>query len=128
MPDAFVRSVAAHPYRFAALSLAACAVAALAAYGSGIEGLQAVTRFTGRAGLAWFAVVFVMAASHRFSGNDDTWRALAITRGFAVHHTVHLALLLTYVHASGHELHLSRAAGGMLGYVLLYAMVATSTE
>jgi methionine sulfoxide reductase heme-binding subunit len=127
MPEALVRAVAAHPYRFAALSLVACAVAALVGYGSGIDGLQAVTRYTGRAGLFWFAVVFVMAGSHRFSGDDDTGRALTITRGFALHHTVHLGLLLTYLRASGHDIQLSRAAGGMLGYVLLYATVATST-
>jgi DMSO/TMAO reductase YedYZ heme-binding membrane subunit len=45
-----------------------------------------------------------------------------------VHHTVHLALLLTYLHESGHPLVASRAAGGMVGYVLLYAMMAASSD
>src|SRR5205085_5777919 len=52
---------------------------------------------------------------------------LRILLGFGVHHTVHLALLLSYLRAAGHPLDLSRAAGGMLGYVALFAMMATAS-
>ena len=120
------RALAEHPYLFVAASLALCAVAAVAGYGTGIEGLQAVTRYTGRAGLLWFSIIFLLAASHRFRGGAATRDALRITVAFGIHHTVHLALLLAYVWGSASGLDVSRAAGGMLGYVLLFAMMATS--
>ena len=128
MPERMLRAFAGHPYRYAALSLFACALAAYAGYGSGIEGLQAVTRYTGRAGLLWFSILFVLAAEHRYADTNRARQALAIVRGFAVHHAVHLVLLLSYLEASGHPLVVSRAAGGMLGYVLLFAMAAASTD
>ncbi len=128
MPDRVVRALADHPYRYATVSLLACALAAWAGYGAGMEGLHAVTRYTGRAGLWWFAVIFVLAARHRFVDAVQARDGLRILLGFGVHHTVHLALLLAYLRASGHPLNVSRAAGGMFGYVLLFAMMASASE
>jgi len=128
VPERVVRVLADHPYRCAVVSLVACALAAWAGYGAGMEGLHALTRFTGRAGLWWFAVIFVLAAKHRFADAAQARDGLRIVLGFGLHHTVHLALLLAYLHASGHSLNVSRAAGGMFGYVLLFAMMATANE
>lgn len=89
---------------------------------------QAVTRYTGRAGLVWFALIFTLAARHRFAGGPVLDDALRVLVAFGVHHTVHLALLLTYLHAAGHPIVFARAAGGMVGYALLYAMIATASD
>jgi len=127
-----VRAVFEHPYRFVAIALALEAVAALALFGSGVEGLQAVARFSGRVGLFWFALVFSIAPLHHFLRSD--WTRLAMRRrrhlglAFGVHHLVHLAELLVYLQVSGNPLDPSRAAGGMLGYVFLVAMMATSSD
>jgi DMSO/TMAO reductase YedYZ heme-binding membrane subunit len=125
--DRAVHALADHPFRYAVLSLLLCAISAWAGYGTGIEGLQAVTRYTGRAGLVWFSVIFLLAARHRFADAEKAQGGLRILLGFGLHHTVHLVLLLSYLNASGHPLILSRAAGGMVGYLALFAMMATSS-
>lgn len=108
------------------------AAAALLAFGPGVEGLQALARYSGRAGLPWFTLVFVIEPWNRLAPSELSRFALARRRhlglAFGYHHFVHLALLLTYLEASGRHLDLSRAAGGMLGYAFLLAMMLTSTD
>ena len=127
-----LRALLEHPYRFVAIALVVEAAAALALFGSGVEGLQAIARYSGRAGLLWFALIFAIAPWHRFAPGE--WTRLALRRrrhlglAFGVHHLVHLVELLTYLGMSGKGLDLSRAAGGMVGYVLLVFMMLTSND
>jgi DMSO/TMAO reductase YedYZ heme-binding membrane subunit len=83
-------------------------------------------------GLMWFALIFSISPWHYFAPSELTRMALRRRRhlglAFGYHHLVHLALLLTYLGASGHGLNMSRAAGGMVGYVFLVVMMATSSD
>lgn len=121
-----------HPSRFVPVALAVEGLAAIVGFGTGIDALQAFTRYSGRMGLAWFAVVFLVTPWHVFAPGELSRTALHARRqlglAFGWHHLAHLAILLTYLHESGHELNLARAAGGMLGYAFLIAMMATSTD
>jgi DMSO/TMAO reductase YedYZ heme-binding membrane subunit len=127
-----LRPLLLHPYRFAALALVLEAVAAVAMFGTGVEGLQALARYSGRAGLLWFALVFSIAPLHRLAPGE--WTRLALRRrrslglAFGAHHLVHLVELLTYLEVSGKGFDVSRAAGGMVGYAFLVAMMLTSTD
>lgn len=127
-----MNSLLAHPYGYVALSLLLESVAAIGGYGTGTEGLQALARFSGRAGLLWFGLVFALAPVHRIRSTSWTRAAMRRRRqlglAFGVHHIVHLALLLTYLTASGQQLDLSRAAGGAVGYFALGLMMLTSND
>ncbi|MFN2425146.1 MAG: hypothetical protein ABR587_01720 [Candidatus Binatia bacterium] len=127
-----MHSLLLHPYRFVAIALVLEAAAALAMFGSGVEGLQALARYSGRAGLLWFALIFSIAPLHQFA--PGPWTRLALRRrrhlglAFGAHHLVHLAELLAYLAVSGRGLDPSRAAGGIVGYVVLLAMMLTSSD
>jgi len=129
---ALLRAILEHPFVAATLSLAACAVFALLLHGSGLDGLQALARYTGRAGLLWFAFVFSIAPWHRLAPSDRSRAALRARRrlglAFGSHHFVHLAALLAYLAASGRELDTGRAAGGVAGYVVIALMMVTSSD
>jgi len=79
-------------------------------YGWNIEGLQAVTRFSGRLSLLIFSIIFLT----RNRSN------LYLT--FAVAHGIHLVELLSYVYLSGNAFNPVRAAGGMLAYAIIFIM------
>jgi len=119
-----------HPYRSATLLLLACAAGAAIGFGTGVEGLQALTRYTGRAGFALFAFVFVLSPWSRLWPGELVRGAIRRRRhlglAFAYVHSVHLIVLLTYVRASGAELVPSRLAGGIAGYTAMAVMAATS--
>ncbi|MFN2378237.1 MAG: hypothetical protein ABR538_17035 [Candidatus Binatia bacterium] len=121
-----------HPFRFATLALLLEAAVAVGGFGWNLDGLQAVTRYSGRVGLLWFALVFSISPLHRLRPRE--WTRLALRRrrqlglAFGYHHLVHLALVLSYLQASGRDLDPSRAAGGVLGYVLVVAMMLTSSD
>lgn len=127
-----MRTLTAHPYLFALLSLLGCAIAAMVGYGWNIDGLQAITRYTGRMGLAWFSLLFVLSPWHALAPSSVSRLALRARRdlglAFGLHHSVHLVLLLSYVHASGAALNASRAGGGAFAYLLLFLMMATSNN
>lgn len=127
-----MRIVTGHPFAGVGASLLACAAFALLLHGSGIEGLQALARYTGRAGLLWFALVFSISPWLRLAPGERARAAMRSRRrlglAFGVHHFVHLAVLLAYLAASGQELDPGRAAGGMAGYVAIALMMATSTD
>ena len=132
MREAARLAVVRHPYLIAAASLAFCAIAASVAFGTGIEGLQAVTRYTGRAGLFLFGFVFALAPWRRLWPSPFVNAAFRERRhfglAFGAHHTVHLALLASYLARSGAPVHLSRIAAGALAYLALFVMMATSTD
>lgn len=120
------------PFFFASASLAACALLAFAGFDPGVEALRAFARYTGRAGLAWFALVFALAPLQRLAPGRLPPAAMRRRRqlglAFAYHHAVHLAALLVYLRASGQELDPVRAAGGVAGYVAIALMAATSND
>lgn len=124
--------VLAHPFRAATLSLLACAMAALLLHDGDVERLQALARYTGRAGFLWFAFVFSISPWARLAPGDLPRAAMRARRGlglaFGYHHFVHLAALLAYLGVSGRELDLGRAAGGMAGYAAIALMMATSSD
>lgn len=121
-----------HPLRFVVACLAAEAAIAFAWFGTGVEGLQAVARYSGRLGLFWFGLAFLAGPWHRLAPSPLSRLALRNRRrvglAFGVHHLVHLGWLLAYLSAAGQALDPARAAGGLVGYVVLVAMMATSTD
>ena len=96
------------------------ALLAIFNYGTSLESLQAVTRFSGRASLAIFSVIFLFQ-NHRHVNvkNILSDRYFLV---FAIAHGIHLVQLLTYVYLSGNELIPIRLAGGFLAYALIFIM------
>lgn len=127
-----MRAILDHPFAAATLSLAACAAFAMLLHGSGVEGLQALARYTGRAGFLWFAFVFSIAPWLRLAPGPQPRAAMRARRSlglaFGYHHFVHLAALLAYLRVSGHELDARRAAGGMAAYLVIALMMGTSND
>jgi DMSO/TMAO reductase YedYZ heme-binding membrane subunit len=127
-----MRAIVLHPYMGATISIVLEVVAALVPFGWGIDGLEAVARYSGRAGLLWFGLVFLISPMHRFAPGDLTRLALRQRRNvglaFGYHHFVHLAFLLTYVSVSGKGINVARTLPGIVGYVFLFVMMATSSD
>lgn len=96
------------------------ALLAVINYGTSLESLQAVTRFSGRASLAIFSVIFLFQ-NHRHV-NVKTILSDQYFLVFAIAHGIHLIQLLTYVYLSGNELIPIRLAGGFLAYALIFIM------
>lgn len=96
------------------------ALLAVINYGTSLESLQAVTRFSGRASLAIFSLIFLFQ-NHRHV-NVKTILSDKFFLVFATAHGIHLVQLLTYVYLSGNELIPVRLAGGFLAYALIFAM------
>jgi hypothetical protein len=96
------------------------ALLAVINYGTSLESLQAVTRFSGRASLAIFSVIFLFQ-NHRHV-NVKTILSDQYFLVFTIAHGIHLIQLLTYVYLSGNELIPIRLAGGFLAYALIFIM------
>ena len=96
------------------------ALLAVINYGVSLEALQALTRFSGRASLIIFSLIFLFQ-HHQFikikSILSDKYFLV-----FAIAHGIHLAELLTYVYLSGIPLVPIRLAGGFLAYLLIFVM------
>ena len=89
-------------------------------YGLTLEGLQALTRFSGRLSLGLFSVIFMLLPK-----NEQRANSILSTKPFhvfAVAHGIHLVELLFYVSLTGNELIPVRLAGGFLAYVMIFAM------
>lgn len=89
-------------------------------YGTTLESLQAVTRFSGRASLAVFSLIFLFQ-NHRYL-NVKTILSEKYFSIFAIAHGIHLIQLLTFIYLSGNELIPIRLAGGFLAYLLIFIM------
>lgn len=129
---ALLRVYVDRPFATVAVLLAVEFLAAALAFGTGVEGLKAAARYSGRTGLFLFAVVFAIAPLQRLAPGPALRHALSRRRSlglaFGVHHMVHLLPLLAYLQAAGKELDPGRTAGGVAGYALLAAMMATSSD
>jgi len=89
-------------------------------YGAGIEGLQAITRYSGRFSLLIFSFIFLLHPAH---GNFlRAYLSPDYFLVFAVAHGIHLIELLSYVYLAGIELVPYRVAGGFLAYAFIFFM------
>ncbi len=96
------------------------ALLAVINYGATLETLQAVTRFSGRASLAIFSLIFLFQ-NHRYV-NVKAMLSERYFSVFAIAHGIHLVQLLTFVYLSGNQLIPLRLAGGFLAYILIFIM------
>jgi hypothetical protein len=95
-------------------------VLALLSYGWTIDGLQAVTRYSGRLSLLIFSIIFLM--HHQSEGLLTKILSEKFFMVFAIAHGVHLVELLAYTYFSGAQLVVYRLAGGMVAYSLIFVM------
>ena len=94
------------------------AILAVNNYGFTIEGLQAVTRFSGRLSLFIFSFVFILLPRNRnFLHTILSDKPFLI---FAVAHGIHLLELLSYVYLSQAKLIPLRLAGGFVAYLIIF--------
>jgi hypothetical protein len=89
-------------------------------YGWTLEGLQAVTRYSGRVSLAIFSIIFLF---HRHPV-VNLKRVLSdkFFLVFAIAHGIHLFELLSYLHFSENPVIPIRIAGGFVAYAMIFAM------
>jgi hypothetical protein len=98
----------------------AMAVLAYFNYDYSLEGLQALTRYSGRLSLGVFSILFLLLPDRA-----DLLSRILSTRPFhvfALTHGIHLIILLTYNGLSGNQLIPLRIAGGFIAYVIIFAM------
>lgn len=99
--------------------------------GDTVEQWQLAARYTARIGFFLLMIVFTASSLAALWPSDWTRRLLRDRRwwglGFAACHTVHLAALLTRSRLAGEPIEPTSLIGGGLAYVLLFAMVLTST-
>lgn len=89
-------------------------------HGWSLEGLQAVTRFSGRVSLAIFSFIFLF-----YSHPVVNVRRILSDKFFlifALAHGIHLAELLSYLYFSGSPIIPVRLLGGMAAYAMIFAM------
>ena len=96
------------------------ALLAVINYGATLETLQAVTRYSGRASLAIFSLIFLFQ-NHRYIPVKRILSEQYFSI-FAIAHGIHLIQLLTFVYLSDNELIPIRLAGGFLAYLLIFTM------
>ncbi len=89
-------------------------------YGVSLEALQALTRFSGRASLIIFSLIFLFQ-HHKFI-EVKSILSNKYFLVFAIAHGIHSVELLTYVYLSGIPLVPIRLAGGFLAYLLIFVM------
>ncbi|MEI9850064.1 MAG: GFA family protein [Sphingomonas sp.] len=111
-------------------ALAICAGAALAP-GSFDERLGLATRLTARWSVLWFLAAFVAQPLHRIYGGFWTWllrQRRYVGLGFAAAHTIHGASFVWQLSATDTTRPLVVYIVGGAGYVLMFAMAATSND
>ncbi|MBX2914949.1 MAG: hypothetical protein KF856_06705 [Cyclobacteriaceae bacterium] len=96
------------------------ALLAVINYGTSLEALQAVTRFSGRASLAIFSLIFLFHNHRHVKINAILSDKYLLV--FAIAHAIHLAELLSYILLSGNDLIPIRLAGGFVAYAIIFLM------
>lgn len=96
------------------------ALLAVINYGVSLEALQALTRFSGRASLVIFSLIFLFQ-KHTYV-NLKSILSEKYFLIFAIAHGIHLMELLCYVYLSGIQLIPYRIAGGFLAYSFIFVM------
>jgi hypothetical protein len=87
-------------------------------YGWTIEGLQAVTRFSGRFSLSLFSILFLVHDTSQVY----PWLSKKPYHLFTLAHGIHLIELASFVYLSGVPIIPYRLAGGALAYLIIFAM------
>ena len=97
-----------------------CILLGIINYGWTLDGLQALTRYSGRASLALFSLIFLFhnnkAVDIRRVMSDSFFLI------FAIAHGIHLFELLSFAYFSGAQPVLYRVAGGILAYAMIFVM------
>lgn len=93
---------------------------ALTFYGLTVEGLQAITRYSGRVSLFIFSLVFLFHLHPFVRLNRMLSEKYFLV--FAIAHGIHLVQLLSFLVVSGSKPILYRLAGGMLAYAMIFVM------
>jgi len=97
-----------------------------------IEGWRLAARWTARVGFPIFILTYSASSLGRLWYNDVTRTVWRDRRwwglGFFASHTIHLFALVTFLRLSGEGRPLPVLIGGGFGYVLLFAMAATSSN
>lgn len=96
------------------------ALLAVINYGVTLEALQAVTRFSGRASLAIFSLIFLFQRHPYINIKSVLSEKYFLI--FAIAHGIHLVELLAYVYMSGIILIPYRVAGGFIAYSFIFVM------
>lgn len=96
------------------------ALLAVINFGATLESLQAVTRFSGRASLLIFSLIFLFQNHKHLNVKSILSEKYFLI--FAIAHGIHLIQLLSFVYLSGNKLIPIRLAGGFLAYVLIFIM------
>jgi len=89
-------------------------------HGWTIEGLQAVTRYSGRVSLGIFSVIFLFH-NHPVL-NVKKWLSDKFFLIFAIAHGIHLFELLSYLYYSQSPVVPVRLTGGFVAYAMIFAM------
>jgi hypothetical protein len=87
--------------------------------GFSLEGLQTITRFSGRLSLAYFSIVFLLKDRYPNSSVLISDRPYLL---FAILHGIHLVELISFVTLSGKTLVPYRVLGGFMAYVFIFVM------
>jgi len=89
-------------------------------YGWTLEGLQALTRYSGRVSLGIFSIIFLFynhPVINLRKGLSDKFFLM-----FAIAHGIHLFELLSYLYFSQTPFIWYRLIGGMIAYAMIFAM------
>lgn len=96
------------------------------------QGATLAARYTARHSFYWFMAAWSASAlAQTWPGG---WRLTLVRRrralglSFAAAHSVHLLALLTAIMGFGHPSNMISIVGGGIGYVLIFAMAATSND
>jgi methionine sulfoxide reductase heme-binding subunit len=121
-----------HPFQIVTLVIILSLVWAIVAHGQTVDAAQAMVRFTARISLFVFSLIFAASSLHKFFRNQYTTELLRNRRqwgiSLAYSHTIHLLAIIIFFRLSGNPPPVLSLIFGGLGYVLLYAMAATSND
>jgi sulfoxide reductase heme-binding subunit YedZ len=116
------------------VALAVMSALVLAAAGTGEEGVRMLIRATARSSAVLFLIAFLARSLRQLWRSDATAFALKNRRYFgvsaAVSHAIHLAAIvwLSVAFPAAYQADLIALLFGGLGFVLLFAMAATSSD
>lgn len=89
-------------------------------HGWTLQGLQGLTRYSGRVSLAIFSLIFLFYNHPQL--NVKRLLSDKFFLVFAIAHGIHLFELLSYLYFSGSPVIPYRLAGGMLAYAMIFVM------
>ena len=120
------------PLWLGVLAGALAVILALGTGGDSVDQWRLAARWTARTGFLLFILTYCASSLVRLWPNRATKALLRDRRwwglGFAACHTIHLGAFLTYFRTSGEPIPTGTVIVAGFGYLLLYAMAATSNR